>query len=65
VAGPVEWVDNPDLKRRSFEERPFLAALGLTSGSPELVLFSLAKGEANVWTAATNMAPKKKIRFGD
>ena len=65
VAGQVEWVDDPALKRRSFEERPFLAALGLTSESPGLVLFRLNKGEAYVWTTATNLAPKKKIRFGD
>jgi uncharacterized pyridoxamine 5'-phosphate oxidase family protein len=65
VAGPVEWVDDPALKRRSFEERPFLAALGVTSESPGLGLFRLNKGEAYVWTATTNLAPKKKIRFGD
>jgi len=65
VAGPVEWVDDPALKRRSFEERPFLADLGLTAESPELVLFRLRKGEAYVWTVATNFAPKQKIRFGD
>jgi uncharacterized pyridoxamine 5'-phosphate oxidase family protein len=65
VAGPVEWVDDPALKRRSFEERPFLAAPGLTSESPGLVLFRLNKGEAYVWTAEINLAPKKKIRSGD
>ncbi len=65
VAGPIEWVDDPALKRRSFEERPFLAELGLTPESPELVLFRLAKGEAYTWTQATNLAPKQKLRFGD
>ena len=65
VTGTVEWVNDLTLKRRSFEERPFLAALGLTQESPELVLFRLAKGEAYVWTAATNLAKKQKLRFGD
>ncbi len=65
VAGPIEWVDDPAMRRRSFEERAFLAALGLTAESPELVLFRLAKGEAYVWTAATNFAPKQKLRFGE
>ena len=65
VAGAVEWVNDPALKRRSFEERPFLAALGLTPESPELVLFRLAKGEAYVWTMATNLVPKQKLRFGN
>ncbi|MGA2121938.1 MAG: pyridoxamine 5'-phosphate oxidase family protein [Methanoregula sp.] len=65
AAGSVEWLNDPALKRRSFKERPFLADLGLTAESPELVLFRLRKGEAYVWTVATNFAPKQKIRFGD
>ncbi|MEN6517696.1 MAG: pyridoxamine 5'-phosphate oxidase family protein [Methanospirillum sp.] len=65
VAGPIEWLDDPALKRRSFEERPFLADLGLTPESPELALFRLAWGEAYVWTVATNLAPKQMIRFGE
>jgi pyridoxamine 5'-phosphate oxidase len=65
VAGPVGWVDDPAMKRRSLEERPFLAALGLTPESPELVIFCLAKGEAYVWTVATNLVPKQKLHFGD
>jgi pyridoxamine 5'-phosphate oxidase len=65
VAGSVEWMDDPDLKRRSFAERPFLAALGLVPESPELALFRLRKGEFYVWTAAMNLAPKQKMRFGD
>lgn len=65
AAGPVEWVNDPALKRRSLEDRPFLVDLGLTPESPELVLFRLAKGEAYTWTQATNLAPKQKIRFGE
>ena len=57
VAGQVEWVDDPALKYRSLEERPFLARLGLTAESPDLVLFRIAKGE--VYTC-----PKEKIQFG-
>jgi pyridoxamine 5'-phosphate oxidase len=57
VAGQVEWVDDPALKCRSFEERPFLARLGLTPESPDLVLFRIARGE--VYTC-----PNEKVRFG-
>jgi pyridoxamine 5'-phosphate oxidase len=57
VAGQVEWVNDPDLKHRSFKERPFLSRLGLTPSSPDLVLFRISKGE--VYTC-----PKEKIRFG-
>jgi uncharacterized pyridoxamine 5'-phosphate oxidase family protein len=64
VAGAIEWVDDQALKQRSFKERPFLAALGLTPESPELVLFRISKGEGYTWTMATNLDPKKKIRFG-
>ena len=45
VAGQVEWVDDPALKYRSFEERPFLARLGLKPEIPDLVLFRISRGE--------------------
>jgi uncharacterized pyridoxamine 5'-phosphate oxidase family protein len=57
-------VNDPALKKRFFEERPFLAALGLTPEIPELVVFRLSKGEAYTWTEITNLAPKQKILFG-
>ena len=57
VASQVEWVDDPVLKYRSIGERSFLARLGLTAESPDLVLFRISKGE--VYTC-----PKEKIRFG-
>ena len=34
VAGQVEWVDDPALKYRSFEERPFLATTWPDTGEP-------------------------------
>jgi uncharacterized pyridoxamine 5'-phosphate oxidase family protein len=61
----IEWVEDLALKQRSFQERPFLAALGLTAESPELVLFRLPKGEEYTWTQETNLAQKEKIRFGN
>jgi uncharacterized pyridoxamine 5'-phosphate oxidase family protein len=65
VAGPIEWVDDPLMKRQCYLDRPFLAAMGLKEDCPELVLFRIAKGEAYTWTFATNQEPKKKIRFGE
>lgn len=63
VAGRAEWIDDIELKKKSLEARPFLADLGLTPESPELVLFRIAKGEAYFWTMETNLDPKKKIFF--
>jgi hypothetical protein len=61
----IEWVEDLALKQCSFQERPFLAALGLTAESPELVLFRIPKGEEYTWTQETNLAQKEKIRFGN
>ncbi|WP_048149220.1 pyridoxamine 5'-phosphate oxidase family protein [Methanolacinia paynteri] len=63
VAGRAEWIEDIELKKKSLEDRPFLADMGLTPESPELVLFRIAKGEAYFWTMETNLDPKKKIFF--
>jgi pyridoxamine 5'-phosphate oxidase len=65
VAGRAEWIEDIELKKKSLEDRPFLADLGLKPDSPELVLFRIAKGEAYFWTMETNLDPKKKLAFGD
>jgi hypothetical protein len=38
--------------------------MGLNADHPNLVLFRIAKGQAYFWTFATNLEPKKMIRFG-
>ena len=64
VAGKIEFVDDPELKRKVIEDRPFLKTFGLTFDHPGLIIFRIAKGEAYFWTIATNLEPKKFIKFG-
>ncbi|WP_440948219.1 pyridoxamine 5'-phosphate oxidase family protein [Methanosarcina sp. T3] len=65
VAGKIEFVDEPELKKKVLEDRPFLKDLGMTFDSPELIIFRISKGEAYFWTMTTNLEPKKFIKFGD
>jgi pyridoxamine 5'-phosphate oxidase len=64
VAGKVEFLDNEKLKRKAFEDRPFLQDMGLTSDDMRFVIFRIPKGEAYFWTLETNFSPKYKILFG-
>jgi len=56
VAGTVESLDDIELKRRLFEERPFLKEIG--TGRPEdplVQVFRIASGEARFWTMGDNL----------
>jgi pyridoxamine 5'-phosphate oxidase len=64
VTGKVEFLDNEKLKRKAFEDRPFLQDMGLTSDDMRFVIYRISKGEAYFWTIETNFAPKQKILFG-
>jgi pyridoxamine 5'-phosphate oxidase len=64
VTGSVEFLNDPVLKRKVMEDRPFLKAFGLTPEHPDLVLFRIAGGDACFWTLASNLEPKKMIPFG-
>jgi pyridoxamine 5'-phosphate oxidase len=64
VAGEVEFVDDPELKKKVLEDRPFLKEFGMTFDHPGLIIFRIAKGEAYFWTMETNFEPKKFIKFG-
>jgi uncharacterized pyridoxamine 5'-phosphate oxidase family protein len=65
VAGKVEFVDDPELKKKALEDRPILKKLGMTFNDPRLIIFRIAKGEAYFWTRETSLEPKKFIKFGD
>lgn len=65
VAGEIEFVDDPELKKKVLEDRPFLKKSGMTFDHLGLIIFRIAKGEAYFWTTATNFEPKKFIKFGD
>ncbi len=63
VSGTIEFLNDPELKRKVLIDRPFLRKFGLTEDSPDLIIFRLAKGEAHFWTMETNLKPKEIIRF--
>ena len=65
VAGEVEFVDDPDLKKKVLEDRPFLKEFGMTFDHPGLIIFRISRGEAYFWTMETNFEPKKLIKFGE
>jgi len=65
VAGETEFLDDPKLRVKAVEDRPFLKAMGITASSPGLVIFRIAKGEAYAWRMETDFAPKQKIKFGN
>ena len=64
VAGPVEFLEDPAMKRKAFKDRPFLKDMGLTETDPRFTVYRIARGEAYFWTIETNFAPKEKILFG-
>ena len=64
VAGPIEFVDNKELKGKLVEERQFLKAWGFTAESEGLIIFRIPKGEAYFWTMKTNFDPKTVMKFG-
>ena len=64
VSGRIEFLDDPELKKRVMMDRPFLRQFGITEDSPDLIIFRLAKGEAHFWTMESNLKPKEIIRFG-
>ena len=66
VCGQVEFLDDPALKRRLVQERPWLLQIGVAGADdPKLSVFRVAHGEAYFWTMEYNMnedgAPR--VRF--
>jgi pyridoxamine 5'-phosphate oxidase len=64
VTGKVEILNSLEIKKRLFDERPFLKQMGLTPENPSLIVFRMPKGEAFFWTMDSNTEEKKKIQFG-
>ena len=66
VTGKVEFIDEPAIRARFYEERPFLKGLGIKGPEDSaLVVFAIRHGEAFFWTMANNMkeASIPRIRF--
>jgi pyridoxamine 5'-phosphate oxidase len=56
VTGEVEFLDDPALKKRVLEERPFLKDMGIdTPDDPRLAIFRISTGEAFFWTMEYSM----------
>ena len=63
ISGSVEFITDEKLQEKVLNDRPFLKEFGITIGSPKLVLFRLAHGEAYFWTRENNLKPKEIIKF--
>jgi pyridoxamine 5'-phosphate oxidase len=51
AAGEVEFLDDPVLKAKVLEDRPFLKNMGIeTPDDPRLAIFRIHKGEAFFWS---------------
>ncbi len=61
--GQVEFLDDPELKKKVMEDRAFLKQSGLSADHPGLVVFRLSKGTAHFWTMKHDMEPKTIITF--
>jgi pyridoxamine 5'-phosphate oxidase len=67
VTGKAEFIDDMNLKKKVFAERPFLKEMGInTPEDARLIIFRISKGEAYFWTMADSMkeADIPRIKFG-
>ena len=62
VTGVAEFIDNPSLKKRLVEERPFLKAIIKGLDDPLLTILRIPKGEAHFWTMADNLKESEILR---
>ncbi|MCD7973655.1 MAG: pyridoxamine 5'-phosphate oxidase family protein [Candidatus Azobacteroides sp.] len=50
IRGKIEFCNDPEIKQKAVEDRPFLRNMGLTADSPSLVIFRIPHGKATFWT---------------
>ena len=62
VSGAVEPVDDIELKKEIVVQRPFLKERIAKGGYEAMGVFRL-KGQAYVWSFATNLEPKKYVQL--
>jgi len=63
VAGKATLLEDPDLKKKIVEQRPFLKPLIEKKGLEVIPVFRIVDCVACPWTMATNFSPKEYIRF--
>lgn len=64
VAGKTEFVEDPKIRERIYNDRPFLKKL--IKGGPgdaNFIVFRIPHGQAHFWTFETNLQPKEYISF--
>ncbi len=67
VYGKVRFIDEPEMRARCIEDRPFVKTFGITEpDNPLLAVFHLYAGEAYFWTFADSMkeAQIPRVKFG-
>ncbi len=64
VSGEAEFLDDPELKKKVINDRPFLKEFGMTPQDERLVIFRVSEGEAHFWNWESNLLPKDVIKFG-
>ena len=63
ISGEVEFLTDTKLKEKVLVDRPFLKSYGITSDSPNLIIFRISHGQAHFWTMENNLKPKEIIEF--
>ena len=63
IAGNVEALEDLDLKKEIVGKREFLKPWVEKVGYDQLAVYVLKKGNATVWTMATNTDPKEYIQL--
>ena len=66
VTGEVEFLEDMEIRKKSYEARPFLKGMGIKGPEDPLVaVFRIPHGEAFFWTMASSMYEddREKIKF--
>jgi pyridoxamine 5'-phosphate oxidase len=63
VAGVVEELEDPELKKQIVRDFPFLKEWVDKEGYDVLVVYCLRHGKATVWTMETNFKPKEYVQL--
>ena len=59
LTGNIEFIDDPDIKKKAYEERKFLDDIVGKSIEPYLEIIRLRAGDAHFWTMADVMREKE------
>ncbi len=63
IWGKAVFIDDDGLKKEIVEQRPFVKPMIKEKGFGAMPVFRVVECMADVWTRATNMAPREPVRF--